>query len=402
MFKKIFAGIAILFVGFILVACNGAGENGLVISKVFESTNEGNNIVELYNNSSKDVNLKNYTLDIYTNGSKEITRTIALDGTIKANDYFIIGSNGLDSSLGITLDVVFDGNTLPYNGNDVIQLSYKGKIHDLLGFIGSDLEFYRNLTLIRLGEKEDYQASAEYDRYNFIQYETDVFQFLGNDNHEVKTLEDLYAGPRLDDKYKEIPLIDPNNPNNGLGGASLATLTGIADGDTASFKTSKISGSFRYYYIDTPERTGSPYVEPEPWGNVASKYNKEYQLNNPETKELYVQSIPNYTLTDSNGRYIGLIWINGHLSQFLIVSEGLSTPLPIVYEAIDIFFTYKKVPYLTYMLFAEQRARENGWAMFGFPANPDGDKSPDWNYTTNKSSTENPVWQPHLPMPWDN
>lgn len=404
--KKIFAGLTLVFSLFILVACNGGADEGLVISKVLESSDIYNSTLELYNNSDKDIALDKFSIDIYTNGAKEIGTTFQLEGTISANDYFIIVGNKFDSELGVDADFIYEEEMLPFNGNDVIQLSYKGKAHDVIGTIGSHLEFYRNLTLIRLGEKEDYTASKEYERFNFIQYGTDMFKYIDNDDHEIKTLEQLYEGPRLDQKYKDMTFLNPDNANVGLGGAALVTsVTSIADGDTATFITTEegVGGgqSFRYYYIDTPEVNG-PHVTAEPWGYVASKYNKEYQLNDYQNKEIYVQSVPNYTLTDTHGRSIGLIWINDTLSQFLIVSEGLSTPLPISFDAYDLSLTHKDIPYLTYMLFAEKRARDNGWGMFGYPGNPDGEKAPDWNYQTYKNSTENPVWQPNLPMPWDN
>jgi hypothetical protein len=52
------------------------------------------------------------------------------------------------------------------------------------------------------------------------------------------------------------------------------------------------------------------------------------------------------------------------------------------------------------MRFAEARAVNNGWGVKGFPSNVEGEKSPDWNYQTNRNTTINPVWTPHLALPW--
>lgn len=404
MLKKVFGFLVLLLTSFILIACTGGGSTDLVISKVYGPTSDGDNAIELYNNSSKDINLKNYTLDFYTNGSKEITRTIALSGTIEAGGYFIIVGNDFSKRalLDAEVNFTFEEGNLPYNGNDAIQLSFKKKALDVVGFIGFDLEFSRNITLIRLGEKESFEANTEYYRFNFIAYAPDMFQYLGNDSYEIKTLEHLYAGPRLTQIDIDAPFLNPNNESIGYGGTAKAITYSPGDGDTSTFTTDTagVGGSFRYYYIDTPEVDGT-YVSAEPWGYVASKYNKEYQLNTEAGKEVYVQSIPGYSLTETHGRGIGLVWINGYLSQFLIVAEGLSAPIPTNHDSYDIKLTYKNVPYLTFMHFAEERARQNGWGIHGFPSNPNGEKSPDWNYSVNKNSTQNPVWQPHLPMPWN-
>jgi endonuclease YncB( thermonuclease family) len=290
---------------------------------------------------------------------------------------------------------------LPFNGNDVIELVHKDNRVDIIGFEGTDIDYALNLTLIRLGEVTDYKGSTTFDTFTFISYIPDVFKYLKNDTHEIKTLEDLYAGPQLEERYKNMPYIDPNNEENGAGGAVLVTNTSVADGDTAYFSAMNgfPGGSVRYFYLNTAEVDGG-FVSAEPWGYVASKYNKEYLLNDSENKEIRIQSIPGSALNEGYGRNLGLVWINDYLSQFLIVAEGLTEDVPTIYEAYDLLLTYKDVPYLTFMRFAEQRAKENGWGLKGYPTNPDGEKSPDWNYQSNSKATTDPTWEPHLELPW--
>src|SRR5690606_34153138 len=162
-------------------------------------------------------------------------------------------------------------------------------------------------------------------------------------------------------------------------------------------------GSMRYFYINTPE-VNSTYVIAEPWGYVASKYNKQYLLNDASSKTIIIQSIPGYNLVEGNGRSLGLVWVNGSLSQHLIVREGLTEDVPITYQPYDVLLTYKKVPYLTFLRYAEKVAKDNGWGVKGYPANPNGEKSPDWNFDANGGTgalaTTNPIWEPHLPLPW--
>src|SRR5690554_2030107 len=92
--KKI---LSILLTGlvFLLVSCKSTVPN-VVISKVYGNTNVENNLIELYNNSEENVNLKDYKINFYNNGSSDVTNTIDLTGTIEANSFFVIGSNNFD------------------------------------------------------------------------------------------------------------------------------------------------------------------------------------------------------------------------------------------------------------------------------------------------------------------
>jgi len=399
--KKILSIFMVAILASILVAC-GNNESSVVISKLYGASSQSNNVIELYNNSDEDESLDDYVINVYGNGSKEVTKTITLKGTIKANDYFVItGSTASNDMVLSASDFEYEDGSLPFNGDDALQLVKNDTIIDTVGTIGIDVSFVDELTLIRLGEVEDYKPEAEYYAFNFITYIPEVFEYLKNDDYEIKTLEDLYEGPQLEDRFDDLPYVDPENDSIGAGGYVETSVSGIADGDTAYFvgKDGFAGGSVRYYYINTPEVDGS-YVNAEPWGYDASKYNKEYLLVDASEKDIYVQSIPGISLTETNSRSLGLIWVNGALSQFLIVSEGLTEDVGSTYGAYDLILTYKQVPYLTFLRFAEERARLNGWGVHGYPSNPDGEKAPDWNYQANAKTTSNPVWTPHLELPW--
>jgi len=390
----------------LLAACGETPTSPLVVSKLFTAGSQRNNVIELYNPSIETIDLAQYSLRFYTNGSADVTAEIPLEGTVQPESYFAIGSsNNSLSEVLAQLDFTYADGSLPYNGNDAFELTYKKTIIDLLGSKGMDVNYSGNVTLIRLGDKADYVPSPTFDSFNFINYLPDLFDYLKNDTYEIKTLDQLYAGPSLDDRYKNASFVDSNNTSIGGGGAVLTTNTGIADGDTAYFAaTGQFSGgSVRYFYINTPE-VQSPYVNAEPWGYVASKYNKNYILNSPSSKEIYIQSMSGGALREVNGRYLALVWVNGALSQFLTVAEGLSEDVAISFSATDLAMNYKEIPYLTFLQFAEHRAKVNGWGTKGYPSNPEGEKSPDWNYSANggvgANSTTEPVWTPHLPMPW--
>lgn len=398
--KRIVTLIVLSVLTVILVSCNNAG-SPLVISKLYTTDYQENNVIELYNTSTEAVDLKGYSIKIYSNGSNEATSTIELNGTIDANGYFIIGGNNhYEQEVKNQFDFTYTTGDLPFNGNDAIQLAKGKKGIDLVGSIGLDSMFSYSLTLIRTGLVEEFTPSNEYSDTKFIGYLPNVYQYLGNSYYEIKTLEDIYNGPRLEERYLSLPYANPNRPTMGAGGVVTSILQSISDGDTAFFRASGgfTGGSMRYFYINTPEVNGSN-VNAQPWGYVASKFNKEYLLNDASNKTIQLQSIPGYSLTEGYGRSLGLVWINGQLSQFLIAAEGL-TNVPLNYESYDLQLSYKDVPYVTFLKLAESRAKANGWGIHGFPSKQDGEKSPDWNYAANNGvgslATTTPVWQPHF------
>lgn len=400
--KKSLTILTWLVLSVFIASCQKEETSSVVVSKLFDASSQSNNVIELYNNSDLDEDLSNYTIQIYTNGVEEPSKFIELSGTIAANSYYsIIGSTATDNQVLAAADYTYQEGSLPFNGNDAIELVKKSTTIDYLGYTGIDISFALDVTLIRLGEKEDYAPSSLYYDFNFITYIPDAFMYLENDTHEIKTLDDLYAGPLLEERYLSMPYVSTTNQTIGGGGAVTTFNTGIADGDTAYFTASNgfAGGSVRYFYLNTPEVNGGVVVA-EPWGYVASKYNKKYLLVDANTKDIKVQSIPGYSLEEGYGRNLALVWVNGALSQFLIVSEGLTEDVGSAYHDYDVLLTYKNVPYLTFMRFAEERARINGWGVHGYPSNPDGEKSPDWNYQADANSTNDPIWEPHLDLPW--
>ena len=195
--KKSIIIATLLLSVFILQSCQGETPN-IVISKVIDATSMSNNAIELYNPTNEAIDLSQVELRIYNNGSTTQggDHEIQLEGSLPADSYYVItGNNPADTTLQDKSDFKHDNN-LPYNGNDVIELFYNNQKVDQFGLLGFDINFAVDLTMIRLGEKEDYIASTEYDQFNFIAYIPDLFENLKNDHHDIKTLEQLYQGPQ--------------------------------------------------------------------------------------------------------------------------------------------------------------------------------------------------------------
>jgi hypothetical protein len=127
-------------------------------------------------------------------------------------------------------------------------------------------------------------------------------------------------------------------------------------------------------------------------------------MRNASQSVFYIQSIMGGGLKEVNNRALARVWVNQQLAQFLIVREGLSENVASDFTQIDLNLSYKNVPYLYFLQYAENMAKINGWGTKGFPSNPEGEKSPDWNYLANGGvgalATQSPIWSPKLPLPW--
>jgi hypothetical protein len=378
----------------------------VVMSKLFTASSTRNNLIELYNPTNASIALSGVSLDFYNNGSNDITNQILLNGQIEALGYYVVGGSAHDLvDVKNKMDFQLETGSLPFNGDDAIRLSKDDRVIDAMGVIGFDIAYSTNQTLIRLGDKEDHQASPTYNRFQFISYLPNLFQYLKNDLHEIKSHDQLYEGPRLEPRYATYPFVQAGSTTIGGGGYVETTNVSIADGDTATFAPSGAfpGNSVRYYYINTPEVDGN-YVRAEPWGYVASKYNKEFVMRNHAQSTFYIQSIMGGGLKEVNNRALALVWVNQQLAQFLIVREGLSENVASDFTQIDLNLSYKNIPYLFFLQYAENIAKINGWGTKGFPSNPEGEKSPDWNYLANNGvgalATQSPNWSPKIPLAW--
>ena len=147
---------------------------------------------------------------------------------------------------------------------------------------------------------------------------------------------------KLDAEYEGKSFID-----DGIGEVKLVRAV---DGDTARFidpysKTMTSDFSVRFLGIDTPEST----IQNEPWGKVASKFTAE-KLNNATTIVLEAEG----ARTESYGRYLAFVWVDGVLLNLEIVQEAYS------HSALS-----SKSKYFQVMIDASFEAKKTGRRIYG-------------------------------------
>ncbi|MFN8288186.1 MAG: T9SS type A sorting domain-containing protein [Chitinophagales bacterium] len=129
--KKLYLAIIGLFIS----AASFAQCSELFFSEYVEGS--GNNkALEIYNPGSVAVNLNGYKIVQYNNGSATVSYTLNLNGTIGANDVYVLVRNTADSLIKLTADTLTGSNVLNFNGNDVLELLNGTTALDRIGNVG--------------------------------------------------------------------------------------------------------------------------------------------------------------------------------------------------------------------------------------------------------------------------
>lgn len=107
--------------------------NDLFISEYVEGSGY-NKAIELYNGQLHTINLSEYHLVFYLNGSATPNLTIKLSGFLTPHTTFVVANSLASSEILLVTDQTHDG--LRFNGDDVVVLTHKDEIVDSFGQVG--------------------------------------------------------------------------------------------------------------------------------------------------------------------------------------------------------------------------------------------------------------------------
>lgn len=125
----------------IAYSCNDSAPcTKLFFSEILEDS-QSDKAIELYNPSALPLDLSNYTINLYTNGSAAPSATLNLSGSLPAHEVYVItssgnGQNPTDPAILDVTDITSDVAT--FTGNDAIELLFQGTVIDMIGIIGDD------------------------------------------------------------------------------------------------------------------------------------------------------------------------------------------------------------------------------------------------------------------------
>ncbi|WP_061810415.1 S-layer homology domain-containing protein [Rossellomorea vietnamensis] len=123
------------------------GFQDLIISEYIEGSSN-NKAIELYNGTGLDINLDNYSLELYINGDKTNKRSMQLSGTLSNGEVLVI-SNKQASTAILAKANIQDSTVTSFNGNDPITLNKGDTVIDSIGQVGSSATFASEVTLLR-------------------------------------------------------------------------------------------------------------------------------------------------------------------------------------------------------------------------------------------------------------
>lgn len=334
----------------------------LMFTKYVHSDNGSNirnNMLEIYNPTDASVDLSNYRVMIYMDGSNRAGKTIRLEGTLTSKQsYKIVNPRSetilLDSANLKTADLIFDGNeaiTITNNDNMVL---------DILGFKGRDLMSLNQKIVIR-----NSNITKGVENYNPLDW---------TDYH--KTYNEIIS--------KDFPIEVPTNftyleadkalPYEQKRGMIKVEFISNNDGDTAQFKVIENQtldgnpiptdffmgdGRIRFLGVDTREMSSAPGSKDLELAILATDFVRGVLGT---AKDVYIQHDPQGRV-ENYGRNLALIWADGKLVNYLIVKEGHSVA---TYKEVENdAFIYEGISLANWFKMAEQEAKDaklNVWA----------------------------------------
>ena len=110
-----------------------ASINDLFISEYVEGSGY-NKAIELFNGKTHSIDLSDYQLAFYLNGSKTASFNVELSGTLSAYTTFVVANSLASSQILIVSDQTRNG--IWFDGDDVVALIHKNQIIDSIGQVG--------------------------------------------------------------------------------------------------------------------------------------------------------------------------------------------------------------------------------------------------------------------------
>lgn len=151
------------------------GITDLFISEYVEGSGT-NKAIEIYNGTDSSINLSNYSIRIYSNGSATVSSTINLNNyDLQPNEVYVVYNS---SNTAITSVGNQSSGSLSHNGDDAIALAKNGVNIDVIGVIGDATSFGQDKTFVR---KENINSGVvNFNISEWNEYPIDTFSNLGN------------------------------------------------------------------------------------------------------------------------------------------------------------------------------------------------------------------------------
>ncbi|KAB8137679.1 hypothetical protein F9U64_08345 [Gracilibacillus oryzae] len=169
-----FTQVSSAFIPFVSVKAASPAQE-LIISEYIEGSSY-NKAIEIYNGTGSEVDLSEYSIALYSNGSAEISQSADLSGSLSDGELFVIAHNSADQAILNVADET-NNSVINFNGDDAFALFHGDTLIDVLGEIGVRAKFGTDKTLIRNSDITN--PSSTYDAAEWNDLGRNVFDNLG-------------------------------------------------------------------------------------------------------------------------------------------------------------------------------------------------------------------------------
>ncbi|MFK3960877.1 cell wall-binding repeat-containing protein [Guptibacillus hwajinpoensis] len=152
----------------------------LIISEYIEG-GSFNKALELYNGTENEVDLANYTLELYSNGENTPQYSLPLEGKLATGEVFVLAHEKSNQSILDQADVT-NQSVVNFNGNDVVVLKKTDTVIDSIGQVGSAADFAKDMTLVRnetVTSGDTDETDAADITQEWTKYAKDTTDYLG-------------------------------------------------------------------------------------------------------------------------------------------------------------------------------------------------------------------------------
>lgn len=119
----------------------------LLISEYVEG-GSFNKAIELYNGTSEEIDLSEYSLEIYSNGSVTATNKVNLIGTLAAGNTFVVFHKDANEDIKAVGNLE-NSSVTNFSGDDPLVLKKNETVIDSIGQVGLRVENMKDITLVR-------------------------------------------------------------------------------------------------------------------------------------------------------------------------------------------------------------------------------------------------------------
>ncbi|QHA94390.1 hypothetical protein GNK04_21320 [Bacillus sp. N1-1] len=306
----------------------------LIISEYIEGGSY-NKALELFNGTGNELDLANYTLELYSNGETAPKYSLPLEGKLADGEVFVLAH---DQSIQPILDQadVTNQSVVNFNGNDVVVLKKTNVVIDSIGQIGSADDFAKDMTLVRNNDVKsgDTDATDAYDvTSEWTKYAKDTTDYLGAhlsdgttpDPEPIKlsTITDarkVANGTQVKIKGTATASFETGGQTNLFIQDDTAAIIVRAAGITAQPGDEvTVEGAMSDYYgmqqiqtdaskvVTTTEDKGIPSPQPLTSTDLSKENGEQHEASFTQFKDVMIKSVDsngNFTAEDATGEFV--------------------------------------------------------------------------------------------------